>query len=366
MYDSFTTVESNYFDRCNGEIEIISSKSCENIYRYNVFVSCEGNLTLRHGNRCSIYGNYFFCNAASNSGGIRIIGEDHKVYNNYIENSAGSSMKTGITLTNGVPNSPLNRYFQVKRALIVFNTLIGNRYSFNIGAGKDSELSLPPSDCVIANNLVWSTKSPLITYTDTPINMNYAGNIFYGATLGISKPEGIEIVDPKISFTTDSLWRLTGDSPAIDSALGSYPFVTVDVDGQPRVAPFDIGADEYSSATITQRPIRKNEVGPAGVVTSVKKGLVGQIPREFGIIRNYPNPFNPTTTIDFTVVTAGKAALRVYNVIGEEVAFLFNGDVLAGQIYHSTFDAGRLPSGLYVARLESGNSQLAQKMLLMK
>src|SRR5207248_3634205 len=51
---SRTLVEHNLFDRCDGEIEVISSKSCENIYRYNTFRNCDGTLTLRHGNRCRV------------------------------------------------------------------------------------------------------------------------------------------------------------------------------------------------------------------------------------------------------------------------------------------------------------------------
>jgi hypothetical protein len=93
---------------------------------------------------------------------------------------------------------------------------------------------------------------------------------------------------------------------------------------------------------------------------------VGAAPKTLKLEANYPNPFNPTTSIDFTVAKDGKAALRVYNVLGEEIAILFNGDARAGQIYHATFDAGRLPSGLYFARLESGDSRMVQKMLLTK
>jgi poly(beta-D-mannuronate) lyase len=49
MSNSRTVVEHNLFQECNGEIEIVSSKSCENTYRYNTFLNCEGAVTLRHG-----------------------------------------------------------------------------------------------------------------------------------------------------------------------------------------------------------------------------------------------------------------------------------------------------------------------------
>jgi poly(beta-D-mannuronate) lyase len=367
LYDSFTIVEYNYFDRCNGEIEIISNKSCENTYRYNVFVSCEGNLTLRHGNRCYVYSNYFFCNKAKDSGGIRVIGEDHKVYNNYIENSIGSSMKTGITLTNGVPNSPLNRYFQVKRAVIVFNTLVENKYSINIGAGKDSELSLPPVDCVIANNIVWSTQSPLITYTDTPVNMTYAGNIFYGASLGITKPDGVSLVNPNMSFSPDSLWRIGSTSPAVNAAVGSYPFVTVDIDGQMRTAPYDVGADEYSTEPNVLRPIKKSEVGPAAIITSVQREWnKSETPGHFAMIRNYPNPFNPHTTIEFSVPVSAHVTVSVFNGIGEKIAEVFDGFVEKNTVRRSMVDGSQWATGLYYAEIRYNQNVFVRKMLLLK
>jgi len=366
MNDSYTTVEYNYFDRCDGEIEAISNKSCENIFRYNVFVSCQAMLTLRHGNRCSVYGNYFFCNNVPNSGGVRIIGEDHKVYNNYIENSAGSSMKTGITLVNGVPNSPLNRYFQVKRAQVVFNTLVGNRYSIHVGAGKDSELSLPPLDCVIANNIVWSTKEPLITYTDTPVNMKYEGNLFFGSSLGITKPAGITIVNPALVRTADSLWRLSDTGPALNSAVGSYPFISTDMDGQQRIAPFDIGADEYSSSPVTHRPIRKNEVGPLSVITAVQVAEQKSLPADFALLHNYPNPFNPITTVEFSVPNTSDAILTIYSGIGEQISVLFQGKAEAGKKYSFGFDGTSYSSGMYYAELQHNGSSVVRKMLLLK
>lgn len=366
MNDSYTTVEYNYFDRCNGEIEAISNKSGENIYRHNVFVSCEAMLTLRHGNKCSVYGNYFFCNNVPNSGGVRIIGEDHKVYNNYIENSAGSSFKTGITIMNGVPNSPLNRYFQVKRAKVVFNTLVGNRYSFHIGAGKDSELSLPPLDCVIANNLVWSTKEPLITYTDTPLNMLYEGNIFYGASLGITKPAGITIANPLMFREADSLWRTGLNSPTVNAAVGSYPFVITDMEGQSRTAPFDIGADEVSAAPATHRPIRKSEVGPLALIISVQQSDAVLPPASFALLENYPNPFNPATVLQFKVPVAAEVTLTVYSGIGEAVIVLFNGMAEGNVRYRRNFDGTQLASGMYYAELQWNRRTAVRKMLLLK
>lgn len=264
LSSSYTVVEYNLFNECNGEIEVISNKSCDNIYRYNTFISCQAALTLRHGNRCLVEGNFFFGNKKPNSGGIRVIGEDHVVVNNYISGTDGSSLKSALTLMDGIPDSPLSGYFQVKRAVIAFNTLVNNHYSLNLGGGKDTDNILPPLDCIIANNVVQSTYAPLITQTDSTINTTWQSNIFYGATLGMSPvPSGISITDPKLGAVgLDSLRHLTAASPAINAALGTYGMVTYDLDGQLRDSQKDIGSDEYSPDPFTLRPLTISDVGP--------------------------------------------------------------------------------------------------------
>jgi poly(beta-D-mannuronate) lyase len=366
MYDSFTTVEFNLFDQCNGEIEVISSKSCGNVYRSNTFRSCQGTLTLRHGNRCTVEGNFFFANNATNSGGIRIIGEDHLVMNNYVANTGGTSYKAGLTMMDGIPNSPLSGYFQVKRAKVLFNTFVNDRLTFNIGAGHDSSLTLPPLDCVIANNLIYGTSSPFFTMTDTPINITYEGNIYFGATLGITS-SGFTHVDPGLSAAgSDGLQRLQETSPAINAAAGSYPIVTLDMDGQTRDSLKDVGADEYSMSLIVRRPLTVADVGP-GTGTS---GVDGEGALRFAsgpmLYANYPNPFNPATIVTFQIPAGGRTDVRVYDVLGREVASLFSGDALPHQLYRVLFNGDGRATGTYYVTLEFGGSRIVRPMMLIK
>lgn len=364
MYNSCTAVEFNYFEECNGEIEIISNKSCENAYRYNTFVSCQGTLTLRHGNRCFVEGNYFFANKVPNSGGIRIIGEDHVVINNYIADCAGTGLKSAISIMNGVPNSPLNRYFQVKRAIVAFNTLVNNRVNFNIGAGKDSELTLPPLDCVIANNIVQGNLSPLILETDKPINMKYEGNIFYGAEVGINPiPQGIVVSNPKLHLSSDSMYRPLSDSPIIGNAVGNYPMVERDIDGQMRGDIKDIGCDQLSGDPIVYRPLKRNDVGPnwMKVVSKVNE----QKFNHFRIEPNYPNPFNSQTTIKIVINKPEYVQLNVHNILGQIVGKLFQ-DRLDVGTHCITFNATGLPTGIYYCSLNSNNIKVIQPMMLIK
>jgi hypothetical protein len=81
---------------------------------------------------------------------------------------------------------------------------------------------------------------------------------------------------------------------------------------------------------------------------------------------NYPNPFNPTTNIQFSVPQDGYASLKVYNILGQEVATLFSGMAKAGHYIPATFNASRLTSGIYLARLQYSGKSLIQRMLLMK
>ncbi len=262
--NSRTIVEYNYFEQCNGEIEIISNKSCENIYRYNTFVENEGALTLRHGNRCEVYGNFFFGNKKSNTGGVRIIGEDHTVYNNYFQDLNGDGYRSAIGMMNGVPNSPLNRYFQVTNARVLFNTIVNCKSPFDIGLGADSEKTLPPENCIIANNVVsMDNTNFMVEYEDDPINMFYEGNIMYGSGLGIDNPGGISEIDPMLSLAEDGLFRPAAQSPVMGFAQGDYSFINDDMDGQGRTGNYDSGADQVADTPVLRFPIGPEETGPS-------------------------------------------------------------------------------------------------------
>jgi choice-of-anchor A domain-containing protein/uncharacterized repeat protein (TIGR01451 family) len=88
-------------------------------------------------------------------------------------------------------------------------------------------------------------------------------------------------------------------------------------------------------------------------------------PKEFKLAQNYPNPFNPSTTIEFVVPSSGIYSLRVYNVIGQEVANLIESELASG-LHKVHFDASKLSSGMYIYKLTGSNVNLTRKMLLMK
>lgn len=106
--------------------------------------------------------------------------------------------------------------------------------------------------------------------------------------------------------------------------------------------------------------------------TAVKEEKT-DLPSEFKLYPNYPNPFNPTTNISFSVPAEGRAVLKVYNILGEAVATLFDGVVSGGNIYHAKFNGESLTSGIYFSNLQfippevnSGFMQKTNKMILSK
>ena len=91
----------------------------------------------------------------------------------------------------------------------------------------------------------------------------------------------------------------------------------------------------------------------------------GYSPEEFELGQNFPNPFNPSTNINFSVPEESFVNLKVYNVQGEEIATLVNENLSTGA-YKVDWDASNLPSGVYVYNLIAGETFLSKKMLLMK
>ena len=81
--------------------------------------------------------------------------------------------------------------------------------------------------------------------------------------------------------------------------------------------------------------------------------------------QNYPNPFNPTTKINYSIPQQSFVTLKVYNILGQEVATLVN-EVQRAAKYVATFDAKRLASGVYFCKLQAGGFVASKKLLLLK
>jgi len=100
-------------------------------------------------------------------------------------------------------------------------------------------------------------------------------------------------------------------------------------------------------------------------MTDVRHESSTTLARKFTLGQNYPNPFNPTTRINFSVQNSGVVTLKIYNVLGKEVATLVNGNLPAGE-HQVMFDAAGMPSGIYFYSLVCGQDIQSKKMLLLK
>lgn len=150
----------------------------------------------------------------------------------------------------------------------------------------------------------------------------------------------------------------------------------IEVSDMPSTASFDPETrkfywivDEENPAPMMYKAIRGEKYVTAEVEFLTEEFTVSaeeeSSPEQFELMQNYPNPFNPSTNISFRIPSSGEVSLRVYNLLGQEVATLVNGRMNSGM--HSVkFDASKLASGVYIYRIEAGNFSQTKKMMLIK
>ncbi|BAO75303.1 alginate lyase precursor [Winogradskyella sp. PG-2] len=133
-----TYIANNLFEECNGEVEVISSKTNFNVFKNNVFYKSEGSLVTRHGNYVTLDGNYFIGDRVNeNYGGIRIINTGHWVVNKYFYGLKGKRFRSPLAVMNGIPKSPLNRYNQVTDVVVAYNTYVNCSSPWQFGVGQN-------------------------------------------------------------------------------------------------------------------------------------------------------------------------------------------------------------------------------------
>lgn len=306
----FTLIEYNLFEDCDGDPEIVSIKSCDNTIRYNTFVRSLGTLCLRQGFRSTAEGNYFFGDNKTGTfnggtigcGGIRVYGKDHNIINNYFSGLTGSKWDAAITITNGdVTNSSssVSEHYLPENVTVAHNTLVNNASNIEIGFNNNGNYHLSPINCSITNNVVIENTTPIIkVHNAAALNgVSFSNNIMYPtgtSTLGMTASAAeISITDPKLVLPScvapvncnlsnaSKVMRITAGSPAIDAGNGSYPFITLDNELQPRTGIKDIGADEYSPASpvnVSLSALSAGDVGPDAAPQHYSYILTGALP----------------------------------------------------------------------------------------
>ncbi len=261
-WNSRTLVERNVFFECDGEGEIITNKSSENIYRSNTFIRSAGALTLRHGDRNRVEGNYFFGEFKEGTGGVRVINAGQIVVNNYFQGLTGRGFSSPLGIMNGMEDAVPHEYYRVKDAVIAFNTFVDcdRPVAIGLGAGRP-RMTLAPENLTMANNIFVARSGPVIQVLDEAASVNWAGNLVHGAAAGISV-RGIVEANPLLEKGEDGVFRPGARSPAREAAEGDFGWVRADISGRSRGNALDIGAHQFGGAGEAEwRPVKMEEVG---------------------------------------------------------------------------------------------------------
>ncbi|MFF1822820.1 polysaccharide lyase 6 family protein [Kribbella sp. NPDC058245] len=251
-------IESNLFERANGDPEAISVKSSGNLIRHNTIRSSLGGIVLRHGNANRVEGNYLL----SGKNGIRIYGNDHQIVNNYLSDIAGTGVVLGSGSVRdhfpGEPPTSRTGNDAPDGVQIALNTILD---CDNAVAGE-SKRTLPPLGCTITDNLLMGDRGQLMNMPFQD-GVTWSGNLHWGAaTDGNAPAGGFRRADPRLVAGPDGIRRLAAGSPAINAATRSYPDIDTDLDGDRRTGRADVGADEYSRRPYCRRPLTPGDVGP--------------------------------------------------------------------------------------------------------
>lgn len=358
-------IENNFFEECDGEIEIISNKSCGNVYRNNVFYNNAATLTLRHGNDCEVQGNYFFGKVA-NSGGIRLIGENHKVYNNYFQDLKGSSYRVGVCLINGKNNSALNEYFQVKNALVVFNTFYNCSNTFNIGYGGGEDLA--PISSTIAHNLIFAANNSQVgvKVSNTNSQITWKNNLMYQG-----KHTNFSPTEEQFRRTTTNLNFAPSDGdeyifyrPTEQSLIATqykttdYLEITSDIEGRDRPAERMIGAFELNENATVSMPTPET-IGCSFINTGTDNSLP-------------THSYNRGTLVEDLYISNNQLLvksneknlnLRIYNIKGQLVSKMFPDSISGNTFIYNIHDD---INGLYVFVFDNERIIESKKILITK
>ena len=255
MSPSNTTIANNLFEECNGEVEIISSKTNFNLIKNNVFYKSEGSVVTRHGNYATIDGNYFIGDGVNKQyGGIRIVNTGHWIINNYFYKIIGENFRSPLAVMNGIPKSPLNRYNQVTDVVVAYNTYVDCKspWQFGVGTNIAQAAVLPKSEIrsaralrsVVANNIIYNKegdKNPIIEH-DKADGVKFKNNIINNQGVDFGDTKRIKAAEFELTKVGENIFipKLTSDLDIYDGF--GFNTITEDLFGNSRAKSNSIGA----------------------------------------------------------------------------------------------------------------------------
>lgn len=238
---SASVVELNYFEGCDGETELISSKAADNVFRQNTIIDCRGALTLRQGKRALVEGNFIHSpTGRTDVSGIRVCDADHIIRDNYVSGVRTTSGHLGgiaLIASERDPaaagNPPADDHWPVRNLLVADNTLYDCRQSFVHGGGYAYG---PPSATFVGNLAHNASAYPVVRQIKPIASPSYSDEYYHGSSVGLSPvPAGVT----------------TGSTSPTSTVINGYTLWFSSAAGAPAAA---------------LRPLQASDVGPRGYV----------------------------------------------------------------------------------------------------
>ena len=237
---------------------------------------------------------------------------------------------------------------------------------FNWTVGPQDTLTGPPPKRTGPIGLGYlASKNILAVACDSLFKPYTTLNSMYGRIYLLNGNTGAPIsTDTSMSVIDQAAWAFALTGSYTSRGDGDIPG-----NASGYASTFDVKWDEkeylYSQSYYCWTVEKWKYKGTLPSFTTAVEEIGGTIPDGFSLSQNYPNPFNPTTTIEFSLPQSGFVSLRVFDLLGQEIATLANEERPAGT-YQATFDASSLPSGTYFYILKAGAYSEVKKMVILK
>jgi len=219
-------------------------------------------------------------------------------------------------------------YWRITASNLAGESITSVARSFTTGFPIPPQLLLPLDQTYISSistKLIWKKSNSATRYR-------------------LQLAEGLSIIPSKTILDT-----VVTDTSLIVNNLKDKSFYTWSV----------MAANNYGSSVLA--PVFKFNTGTSTNIMNDNRSL----PTSYVLDQNFPNPFNPITRISFSIPESGFTVIKIYNLLGQQIAILINQDLPAG-LYSTEFNAEKYPSGIYIYVLQSGSYILSKKMMLIK
>ncbi len=269
MFASNTIIEENFFEHCNGETELLALRASDNVVRRNTFLESEGTVALGDGQRNLVYENFFLGNRKPESGGVRIAGRAHHVFNNYFFGLTGEGHRAALAIMNGVENPLPDQHGPAADCIIANNTFIDCDH-VQFGVGSDYEKNASPDNILIANNLFFNESLPKVFETLDEID----GFSFVGNVDRVKRRQylgrGFQTIDPGFGINAYGIYAPT--NPRVSNVrVRKFEFIENDITGVRREGQLSAGVVQVENGSQAKPWATKLNSGPYWSVPSAEK-----------------------------------------------------------------------------------------------